>query len=72
VRGEIAGRAHRREFTPRLEIKGKRNKVKKKEQFWGKKLTKKEKESRKTAAVPLGGGRSATKKEIRGTMVGRR
>ena len=32
VRIEYAGRAHRREFTPKLEIKGKENKVKEKEE----------------------------------------
>jgi hypothetical protein len=32
VRFEFAGRAHRREFTPKLEIKRKENKVKKKEE----------------------------------------
>ena len=32
VRFEYAGRAHRREFTPKLEIKGKENKVKEKEE----------------------------------------
>ena len=31
VRFEFAGRAHRREFTPKLEIKRKENKVKEKE-----------------------------------------
>jgi hypothetical protein len=32
VRFEFAGRAHRREFTPELEIKRKENKVKEKEE----------------------------------------
>jgi hypothetical protein len=32
VRFEFAGRAHRREFTPKLEIKRKENKVKEKEE----------------------------------------
>ena len=37
VRFEFAGRAHRREFTPKLEIKRKENKVKEKEEKFGKK-----------------------------------
>jgi hypothetical protein len=37
VRFEFAGRAHRREFTPKLEIKRKENKVKEKEENFGKK-----------------------------------
>jgi hypothetical protein len=37
VRSEFAGRAHRREFTPKLEIKRKENKVKEKEENFGKK-----------------------------------
>lgn len=36
VRFEFAGRAHRREFTPKLEIKRKENKVKEKEENFGK------------------------------------
>jgi hypothetical protein len=35
VRFEFAGRAHRREFTPKLEIKRKENKVKEKEEKFG-------------------------------------
>jgi hypothetical protein len=38
VRFEFAGRAHRREFTPKLEIKRKENKVKEKEEIFGKKV----------------------------------
>ena len=41
VRFEYAGRAHRREFTPKLEIKRKENKVKEKEEKVGEKLEKK-------------------------------
>jgi hypothetical protein len=37
VRFEFARRAHRREFTPRLEIKRKENFVKEKEEEWEKK-----------------------------------
>lgn len=37
VRFEFAGRAHRREFTPKLEIKRKENKVKEKEEKFEKK-----------------------------------
>lgn len=37
VRFEFAGRAHRREFTPKLEIKRKENKVKEKEENFEKK-----------------------------------
>ena len=37
VRFEFAGRAHRREFTPKLEIKRKENKVKEKEEDFEKK-----------------------------------
>jgi hypothetical protein len=37
VRFEFAGRAHRREFTPKLEIKRKENKVKEKEENLDKK-----------------------------------
>ena len=40
VRFEFAGRAHRREFTPKLEIKRKENKVKEKEEKFGKKKKK--------------------------------
>ena len=40
VRFEFAGRAHRREFTPKLEIKRKQNKVKEKEEKFGKKRKK--------------------------------
>jgi hypothetical protein len=40
VRFEFAGRAHRREFTPELEIKRKENKVKEKEEKFGRKMEK--------------------------------
>src|SRR4029077_17699260 len=40
VRFEFAGRAHRREFTPKLEIKRKENKVKEKEENFGQKKKK--------------------------------
>jgi hypothetical protein len=40
VRFEFAGRAHRREFTPKLEIKRKENKVKEKEENLRKKRKK--------------------------------
>lgn len=40
VRFEFAGRAHRREFTPKLEIKRKENKVKEKEENFGQKRKK--------------------------------
>ena len=42
VRFEFAGRAHRREFTPRLEIKRKENKVKEKEEKFEKKMKRNE------------------------------
>ena len=44
VRFEFAGRAHRREFTPKLEIKRKENKVKEKEERRGEIWKKKKKE----------------------------
>jgi hypothetical protein len=42
VRFEFAGRAHRREFTPKLEIKRKENKVKEKEEKFEKKTKRNE------------------------------
>ena len=47
VRFEFAGPAHRREFTPKLEIKRKENKVKEKEENFEK----------KSAPVMSGGGK---------------
>lgn len=53
VRFEFAGRAHRREFTPKLEIKRKENKVKEKEEN----LEKKEKSIHRRSAQRRSSGR---------------
>ena len=69
VRFEFAGRAHRREFTPKLEIKRKQNKVKEKEEKFGKK--KKKEFTTEGHKEERGSGREIPRVQLRVAVVAR-
>ena len=66
VRFEFAGRAHRREFTPKLEIKRKENKVKEKEENFGQKRKKNSPQTAPKGAPKWKGAPSRTAPGSRG------